>query len=115
MSWQDQEWEDFLWKITNKNYDSATEQWNDETREELKGKLQSELNEFLEAKKIHKLVINDDTKRELVLPNHEFNRAKKVISRCKNLKWNFMEFSVKYNCLNTQFLVWKYYLNKLLV
>lgn len=26
-----------------------------------------------------------------------------------------MEFSVKYGCLNSQFLVWKYYLNKLLI
>lgn len=53
-------------------------------------------------------------KRELILPNHEFNRQKKVISRCINLKWNYMEFSVKYICLNHKYLVWKYYLTKLL-
>jgi hypothetical protein len=59
--------------------------------------------------------MKDDSKRELVLPNHEFNRSKKVISRYTNLKWNFMEFGVKYACLNSKFLVWKYYLTKLLV
>lgn len=57
----------------------------------------------------------DDTKRELVLPNHEFNRAKKVISRSINLKWNYMEFGIKYRCLLSKYLVWKYYLTKLLV
>ena len=44
--------------------------------------------------------MHDDKKRELVLPNHEFNRDRKVISRSINLKWNFMEFGVKYQCLN---------------
>ena len=57
----------------------------------------------------------DETKKELVLPNHEFNRVKRVISRSVNLKWNYMEFCVKYNCLNSKYLVWKYYLTKLLV
>lgn len=59
--------------------------------------------------------MKDDQRRELVLPNHEFNRAKKVISRCINLKWNYMEFAVKFECLNNKYLVWRYYLTKLLV
>ena len=71
--------------------------------------------EFLDSKRLHKEVIADGTKRELVLPNHEFNRNKKVISRCVNLKWNFMEFGVKYECLKHKYLVGKYYLTKLLI
>jgi hypothetical protein len=59
--------------------------------------------------------MGDEGKKELVLPNHEFNRDKKVISRCKNLKWNYMEFGVRYLCLNSKYLVWKYYLTKLLI
>ena len=75
----------------------------------------NELIEFLNARKIHKEVITNTTRKELVLPNHEFNREKRVISRSTNLKWNFMEFQIKYQCLKQQCLVWKYYLNKLLV
>ena len=49
-----------------------------------------------------------------MLPNHEFNIEKKVISKCKNLKWNYEEFEVDYQCLKPKYLVWKYYLTKLL-
>ncbi len=41
------------------NFDSATGQWNDETRSELRERLRKELNEFKEAKQIHELVINN--------------------------------------------------------
>ena len=98
LSWQEQEWTDFFNIVQHKNLDSATEQWNNETRNDLKAKLQEELTEFIEAKKIHKNVVDGGGAgaggaiRELVLPNHEFNRDKKVISRWKNLKWNYMEF-----------------------
>ncbi len=44
-------------KVTYKNFDTATEQWNDETRNELKVRLQQELTEFLDAKKVHIRVI----------------------------------------------------------
>lgn len=89
--------------------------WNDETRSDLKSTLLRELNEFIEAKKIHKSVVDGGSSKELVLPNHEFNRDKKVISRWKNLKWNYMEFQVNYGCLSSKYLVWRYYLTKLLV
>jgi hypothetical protein len=41
---------------------------------------------------VHKEVLKNKDKKELVLPNHEFNRNKEVISKCNNLKWNYMEF-----------------------
>jgi len=56
----------------------------------------------------------DGNQKELILPNHEFNRQKKVISRSINLKWNYSEFQVKHTCLSQKYLVWKYYLTKLL-
>jgi len=51
----------------------------------------------------------------LLLPCHEFNKDRIVITRCRNLKWNYLEFQVSYECLKKQYLVWKYYLAKLLV
>jgi hypothetical protein len=53
LAWQEAEWEEFFSLVTYKKYDTATEQWNDDTRKELKEKLMHELNEFIEAKKIH--------------------------------------------------------------
>lgn len=53
LSWHESEWEKFFDIVTYKKFDTATEQWNDETRKELKQKLTEELHEFIEAKKIH--------------------------------------------------------------
>ena len=100
MAWQETEWEGFFEIVTTQKFDTATEQWNDETRLELKQKLEKELIEFIEATHIHKIVKEDGQKRELVLPNHEFSRENKVISKSTNLKWNYMEFRVKHTCLN---------------
>lgn len=44
LAWGDNEWEDFFLKVTSKNYDTATEQWDEETRLELRNKLLEELN-----------------------------------------------------------------------
>lgn len=54
------------------------------------------------------------SKRDLVLPNHEFDRFQRVSSKQKNLKWNYAEYEIHYDCLKLQFKVGKYFLAKLL-
>jgi hypothetical protein len=49
------------------------------------------------------------------LPNHEYNRERKVVTRYQNLKWNSIEFQVKYESLKDKYLVGDYYLSKLIV
>ena len=50
-----------------------------------------------------------------MLPIHEFSTGKLVMSRWKNLKWNYREFRVNYDCLSSEYLVGKYFLTKLLL
>ena len=69
---------------------------------------------FIDVKNLHRETISNKDKRELVLPNHEFTRGKMVTSRQKNLKWNFGEFEVNYECLKARYLVGNYFLSKLL-
>lgn len=50
-----------------------------------------------------------------MLPNHEYNREKKIVSRAINIRWNYKEFKVEYKSLQGLQQVGKYYLVKLLV
>ena len=45
----------------------------------------------------------------------EFSEGKLVISQWKNLQWNYREFRVVYECLESEFLVGRYFLNRLLL
>lgn len=112
----------FFNKVCSQDFDQkATEHWNKETRRELAQKLESEIKGFQEAKRIHTKIKYSqkgkikETTNQLVLPSHEFNRDRKVVTRNLNIKWNYTEFSVKYICYQNQYFVWKYFLSKLLV
>ena len=50
-------------------------------------------------KKLNTETITSSEGRELMLPIHEYTPGKMVTSRWKNLKWNYREFSVTYECL----------------
>jgi hypothetical protein len=76
--------------------------------------LQKEIKLFTETKKLNLATLSDTSKRDLILPNHEFDRFHRVSSKQKNLKWNYAEFEIHYECLNSKFKVGKYFLSKLL-
>lgn len=48
-SWGDEEWQDFFDIVSTRTFDSATEQWGEATREELKRKIGKEINDFARA------------------------------------------------------------------
>jgi hypothetical protein len=100
----------FVEKGLLSDHDSATEQWNSQTRMELSEKLDHEMQVFIEAKDLHKRILCDKNAKEPVLPSHEFGPDKKVYSRQINIKWNFNEFEVEYDCLRSGFLVGGYFL-----
>lgn len=114
LGWSQNNWVELFTEVVPKDFNNAIEQWNEETRSELTEKLLTELKFFVSVKDIHKQTIANKDKRELVLPNHEFTRGKMVTSRQKNLKWNFAEYEVGYQCLKPQYQVGAYFLTKLL-
>lgn len=61
------------------------------------------------------VTLGKNERRELMLPVHEFSSGKHVVSHWKNLKWNYREFMIIYDCLATEYLVGKYFLNRLLL
>ena len=58
--------------------------------------LKQEVEEFLEDKSVHQKVVETKIIKDLLLPNHEFNRDKRVTSKFTNIKWNYKEFEVHY-------------------
>jgi hypothetical protein len=84
--WRIEEWKDFF-KLLQSDYKTATEQWNEECREELGATLKKTALELFEIK---------------YNPEEE------------NIKWNYKEFHVKYRFLEERCKVSKYYLKDLL-
>ena len=115
LQWNFPQWVEFFTQIVPRNFNSATEQWNCETREELTGKLLAAKRQLIEMKQLNSETITNAERRELMLPIHEFSQGKLVMSRWKNLKWNYREFEVKYECLASEYLVGRYFLAKLLL
>jgi hypothetical protein len=59
-------------------------------------------------------VLNDKNARVPILSCHEIGPDKRVFSNQINIKWNFNEFEVDYDCLKQGYLVGGYFLTKLL-
>lgn len=115
LQWNFPQWVEFFTQIVPRNFDSATEQWNEKTRTELTTKLLDAKRYFIEMKQLNIATITSTEGRELMLPIHEFNQGKQVTSRWKNLKWNYREFEVQYDCLASDYLVGRYFLTRLLL
>ena len=105
------QWEELFDKI-NLNFSTAIEQWNDECRMELQVKLRQAQNDY------------EDHWQVLAKP--KFTEMIDAISRSRDgqldtvksnillqLRWNFEEYEVKYNVLERQLPVWKYYIEQL--
>jgi hypothetical protein len=102
--WTLEQWEQFF-TLATKNFNTATEQWNDDCRQELLSKLltmdkdiNSKFN-YCPSSRISELFDpNTDSPGEFLL----------------NIRWNHEEVEIKYNVLQNKLLVWKYYLTTLL-
>ena len=101
--WTFAQWEQFF-SLVSKSFDTPTEQWTEECREELVIKLQKiddEINSkfnYCPANRLHELF--DPT----------FNHNGEFLL---NIRWNHEEFEMKYDVLESKILVWKYYLRNL--
>ena len=114
LAWRENDWINFFTKVIKQDSDLATEIWNAATRHELTEKLKEEVDQFLSIKKIHHETLANEKTQVLVLPLHEFNAHRKVISKQLNLKWNYSEFEVEYATLRQSYWVGGYYLSKLI-
>lgn len=108
-NWGENEWKEFFFVVLDRSYDTPTEQWNMEIRRELQINLKQEVGRFKEQKKLHKIA-----NKELTHPTHEYSLDRHIVSKVRNLKWNFEEFNVTYKSEKENIRVWKYYLKKLL-
>jgi hypothetical protein len=84
--WKADDWKDFF-RVLQNDYMTATEQWNEECREELRTKLKNTALDFFAIK---------------------YSPGNKKIS------WNYKEFCIEYEYLKEKCKVGKYYLRNLL-
>jgi len=84
--WKVEEWKNFF-KLLQSDHKTATEQWNEQCREELRAALKKTALEFFDIK-----------------CNHEE----------QNINWNYEEFHIKYKFLEERCKVGNYYLKDLL-
>ncbi len=91
IEWEPAHWKEFFSLVQN-NFNTTTEQWNEECREELIAKLRSATIAYLREK---------------------YERA--TGPGQMRTKWNHEEFDVVYSCLESKCLVGHYYLSELIV
>lgn len=101
--WSSTHWEE-LFNILKENFNTPTEQWNDNCRKELLLKLKKADEEFSKKRR-------DITEKEILLNNGDINIAE---NKFLSLKWNHEEFFIDYEALKPKFLIWKYYLSCLI-
>ncbi len=89
--WEPAHWKEFFALVQN-NYNTNTEQWNEECREELIAKLRAASIGYLRAK---------------------YNGTGR--SAQGKAKWNYEEFEVIYSCLENKYLAGRYYLSELVM
>ena len=87
VEWKPEDWREFF-VLTQNNYQTATEQWYGECRQELKEKLKNTAIEYLTVK--------------YAKGNEE------------QIQWNYKEYFIEYDCLEEKCKVGKYYLKDLL-
>lgn len=69
----------------------------------------------MEKKKHHKAIsIFKKGELQLTHPTHEFSKTKKIITKVRNLRYNFEELRIVYQNENSEIKILKYYINKLL-
>ena len=95
-NWEENEWRYFFFQVIRQNYDSPTEQWNDLIRAEMLAALRNEVSMFSKGQLKHKQVLTDQL-RELTHPTHEYSNDNQIVSKVKNLRWNYEEFRVNYH------------------
>lgn len=102
--WTLHHWEEFF-AIARKNFNTASEQWDEASRDELISKLQKADREVMETHRYLKL---ED------IP-HLFEPSGSILcERLIEIRWNHEEFEMEYDILNNKIFVWKYYLTSLI-
>ncbi len=91
VEWKPENWKE-LFVLLQSNYHTATDQWNDECRQELDLKLKQTALDYLSVKYAKKPAEKGEEK----------------------IRWNHEEYEVRYSCLEQRCKVGKYYLKDLL-
>ena len=107
--WEIKEWRQFFNHLHHKNYDSPTEQWNTDTREELYITILDEISNFSAMRESHQ-----NSKQQFITNPCQIRTAQGIISQVKHLRWNYHEFQIHYTSLDKKYKVWKYFLTNLL-
>ena len=109
-SWSRWEWKQFFTKLSG-NYNTATEQWNSKTRNELYDCILKEVDNYIS---VHKEFEHSRTNSARKSLSFSQNKYPHISSGAKYLRWNNDEFEVDYPSLRNLCQVGKYYLAILL-
>lgn len=109
--WSISQWE-VLFQHMNNNYNTATQQWSDESRLELLGVLRREIDNFYS----HFKPVSDTQSRAFIFemfksPNYKLSKEQE--EKLIQLKWNFEEYEVDHKSLKRKFPVYKYYIDEI--
>ena len=109
--WAIIQWEE-LFIILENDYNTPTEQWNSESRKELRLKLLESQEDFyirwepLEDTHVSNLV-------EEIELNGDLSKSKELALKVLQLRWNYEEFELFYASLEEKLPVWDYYIEEL--
>lgn len=111
--WSLGQWES-LFQNMNQNYNSATQQWNEESRQELLVVLKNETENFY---KHYKPISPIQTKAFIFemfkSPNYQISREQE--EKIIQLKWNYEEYEVAHKSLRKKFPVYKFYIEEMVI
>ncbi|KAE8714162.1 DnaJ-like protein subfamily C GRV2 [Hibiscus syriacus] len=96
-------WPEF-WRVFSLDHNRADLIWNERTRQELRGALQSE---------VHKLDVEKERTEDIV-PGGATVESTSDQDSAPRISWNYYEFSVSYHSLSKEVCVGQYYLRLLL-
>lgn len=109
--WSISQWEG-LFQNMNNNYNTATQQWNDESRADLLIVLQKEtVNFYSNYRPISETQTKAFVSEMFRSPSFQISREQE--EKIIQLKWNYEEYEVQHRSLRKKFPVYKYYLEEI--
>jgi len=111
--WALSQWE-LLFKNLNNDFNSATQQWNQESRDELRAILKTATETFYRN---YKPISKIQTKAFImdIFKAPDFVISKEQEEKIIQLKWNYEEYEVKHNSLKKKLPVYKYYIEEIII
>ena len=95
----------------SQNFNTATEQWNKDTRKELEDKILQEIDNYMSIQRDLK---ESAIQNRMIHPSLVYGKRNQIIINDKYFRWNNEEFDVEYASLRPLYKVGKYYLSVLL-